>query len=86
MKFISLDHEELMILGCFHAENKEKTIMLLEDTLNELKEARMDGSDDEMMQLLSTSIEKLKQMDDAAFVSLDLQKYMNDLQEDEEND
>ena len=31
-------------------------------------------------------LEKLKKMDEAAFASLDLQKYLNDLQEDQEND
>lgn len=51
-----------------------------------LKEVRMDESDDEMIQLLETAIEKLKKMDEATFASLDLQKYLNDLQEDQKND
>lgn len=54
--------------------------------MNVLKEIRMDESDDEMIQLLETAIEKLRKMDEAAFASLDLQKYLNDLQEDQEND
>ena len=56
------------------------------DTMNVLKEVRMDESDDEMIQLLETAIEKLKKMDEATFASLDLQKYLNDLQEDQKND
>ena len=46
----------------------------------------MDEFDDEMIQLLETAIEKLKKMDEATFASLDLQKYLNDLQEDQKND
>lgn len=46
----------------------------------------MDGSDDKMIQLLETAIEKLEQMDEAAFDSMDLQKYLIDLQENQEND
>lgn len=86
MRCISLNHDELMIIGCFYEGSKEETILLLEDTRNVLKEVRMDESDDEMIQLLKTAIEKLKKMDEAAFASLDLQKYLNDLQEDQEND
>lgn len=86
MKCVSLNHDELMILGCFYEENKTETIALLEDTRNVLKEVRMDESDDEMIQLLETAIEKLKKMDEAAFASLNLQKYLNDLQEDQKND
>ena len=86
MRCISLNHDELMILGCFHEENKTETIALLDDTRNVLKEVRMDESDDEMIQMLETAIEKLKKMDEATFASLDLQKYLNDLQEDQKND
>ena len=86
MRCISLNHDELMIIGCFYEGSKEETILLLEDTMNVLKEVRMDESDDEMIQLLETAIEKLKKMDEATFASLDLQKYLNDLQEDQKND
>lgn len=86
MRCISLNHDELMIIGCFSEGSKEETILLLEDTMNVLKEVRMDESDDEMIQLLETAIEKLKKMDKATFASLDLQKYLNDLQEDQKND
>ncbi len=85
MKCISLNHDELMILGCFHEENKTETIALLDDTRNVLKEVRMDESDDEMIQLLSTAIRKLEQMDETAYDSLNLQEYLNDLQEDQDN-
>ena len=71
MRCISLNHDELMIIGCFYEGSKE---------------VRMDESDDEMIQLLETAIEKLKKMDEATFASLDLQKYLNDLQEDQKND
>ena len=85
MKCISLNHDELMILGCFHEENKTETIALLEDIMNVLKEVRIDLSDDDMIQLLSTAIRKVEQMDEAAYDSLNLQEYLNDLQEDQKN-
>ena len=56
MRCISLNHDELMIIGCFYEGNKEETILLLEDTMNVLKEVRVDESDDEMIQLLETAI------------------------------
>lgn len=85
MRCISLNHDELMIIGCFYEGSKEETILLLEDTMNVLKEVRMDESDDEMIQLLSTAIRKLEQMDETAYDSLNLQEYLNDLQEDQDN-
>lgn len=45
----------------------------------------MDESDDDMIKLLSTAIRKLEQMDEAAYDSLNLQEYLNDLQEDQKN-
>ena len=46
MRCISLNHDELMIIGCFYEGSKEETILLLEDTMNVLKEVRMDESDE----------------------------------------
>lgn len=38
MRCISLNHDELMIIGCFYEGSKEETILLLEDTMNVLKD------------------------------------------------
>lgn len=85
MKQNSFSQDEWMLIGCFHEENKAGTIRLLKDTRRVLKEIQEDESDEEMIQLLSSTIEKLEQLDEETFHLADLQKYLNNLQEDQEN-
>ena len=53
-------------------------------TLDVLEDTKEDVSDEEMILLLSSTIEKLQQVADDYFYSLDLREYLNNIKEDDD--
>ncbi len=53
-------------------------------TLDVLEDTKEDVSDEEMILLLSSTIEKLQQVEDDYFYSLDLREYLNNIKEDDD--
>ena len=65
-------------------EPGEETIDILKGTLDVLEDTKEDVSDEEMILLLSSTIEKLQQVEDDYFYSLDLREYLNNIKEDDD--
>ena len=78
------DEDELTLVGAFAARTREETIDILKGTLDVLEDTKEDVSDEEMILLLSSTIEKLQQVEDDYFYSLDLREYLNNIEEDDD--
>lgn len=83
MNRIEFDAEELTLMGIFSAKTRQETIDVLKNVLDILESDREDVSDEEMIVLLCSTIEKLQQIEDAFFYSMDFQEYLNNIGDDE---
>lgn len=80
------DEDELTLVAAYAARTREETIDVLKGALDVIEETKEDLSDEEMILLLSSTIEKLQQTEDELFYSLSLQEYLNNIEEaDDEN-
>ena len=80
MKKISFDEEELYVIAVFEPATRTGTISLMEEVLQEVKE------DQDIYNLLFSTLEKLKLVTDEAFESLDLDSYREDPEIESEDD
>lgn len=80
MNRIRFEEEELTLVGAFAARTRQETIDFLKGTLDVIEGTREDLSDEEMILLLSSTIEKLQQAEGEYFYSLDLQEYLNNIE------
>ena len=80
MKKISFDEEELYVIAVFEPATRAGTISLMEEVLPEVKE------DQDMYDLLFSTLEKLKLVTDEVFESLDLDSCREDLEMESEDD
>lgn len=78
------DEDELTLVAAYTARTREETIDILKGTLDVLEDTKEDVSDEEMILLLSSTIEKLQQVEDDYFYSLDLREYLNNIKEDDD--
>lgn len=86
MNQIRFEENELTLVSAFAARTREETIDVLKGALDVIEETKEDLSDEEMILLLSSTIEKLQQTEDELFYSLSLQEYLNNIEEaDDEN-
>ncbi|MGN8850571.1 hypothetical protein [Bariatricus sp. HCP28S3_C2] len=58
----------------------------LDETLDVLEETKEDVSDEEMIEILSSLIEKLQQIEDKYYYTLDLDSYLLASEDDEYED
>lgn len=86
MNQIRFDEEEMTLLSAFAVRTRQDTIDILREALEVLEDGRDSVGDEEMILLLSSTIEKLQQVEDQYFYSMDLQEYLNNIEEDEYED
>lgn len=84
MKKAKFDEEELMVIALFQEKTRQETIDLLKQTLEVLEETTEETSEDEIIMILISAIEKLQQIEDKYYYSLDLHTYLNNLEEEED--
>ena len=75
------DEDELTLVAAYAARTREETIDVLKGALDVIEETKEDLSDEEMILLLSSTTEKLQQVEDDYFYSLDLREYLNNIEE-----
>ena len=73
MKF---EENELMVMAIFAEKTRQDTVRTLKEALEVLEETKEDVSDEEMIEIVSTLIEKLQQIEDKYFYTLDLDSYL----------
>ena len=84
MSQIRFEEDELTLVGAFAAKTRQETIDALRGALDVIEETKEDLSDEEMILLLSSTIEKLQHTEDELFYSLSLQEYLNNIEEDDD--
>ena len=82
MRKVNLEENELTITAIFQQKTKEDTIQTLKEAL-EIMEGEEDGpEDEEMIEIINSTVGKLQQIEDKYYYSLDLNYYLNNLEED----
>ena len=76
MKPVKFEENELMVMAIFAEKTRQDTVMTLKEVLEVLEETKEDVSDEEMIEIVSTLIEKLQQIEDKYFYTLDLDSYL----------
>ena len=86
MKPVKFEENELMVMAIFAEKTRQDTVMTLKEALEVLEETKEDVSDEEMIEIVSTLIEKLQQIEDKYFYTLDLDSYLLASEDDEYED
>ena len=76
MKPVKFEENELMVMAIFAEKTRQDTVMTLKEALEVLEETKEDVSDEEMIEILSSLIEKLQQIEDKYYYTLDLDSYL----------
>ena len=82
MKPVKFEENELMVMAIFAEKTRQDTVRTLKEALEVLEETKEDVSDEEMIEIVSTLIEKLQQIEDKYFYTLDLDSYLLAAEED----
>ena len=82
MKPVKFEENELMVMAIFAEKTRQDTVMTLKEALEVLEETKEDVSDEEMIEIVSTLVEKLQQIEDKYFYTLDLDSYLLEEEED----
>ena len=64
MKPVKFEENELMVMAIFAEKTRQDTVMTLKEALEVLEETKEDVSDEEMIEIVSTLIEKLQQIEE----------------------
>lgn len=83
---MSFEEDELSVMALYAAKTKQEIIEVLTETLDVLEASAEDITDEEMIGIVASLIEKLQQIEDKYFYSLDLEAYLYDLEEDGNED
>lgn len=86
MKPVKFEENELMVMAIFAEKNRQDTVEALKETLDVLEETKEDVSDEEMIEIVSSLIEKLQQIEDKYYYTLDLDSYLLASEDDEYED
>ena len=81
MKPIDFDENELIVMAIFAEKTKQETIETLKEALETLEESVVNPTDDEMIQIVSSLIEKLQQIEDKYFYAIDLDHYLRETED-----
>ena len=81
MRPVEFDENELMLMAIFAEKTKQETIDTLKDTLELLEEPTENVQDEEMIEIVSTLIEKLQQIEDKYFYALEFDDYMQEMED-----
>ena len=81
MRSVEFDENELMLMAIFAEKTKQETIDTLKDTLELLEEPTENVPDEEMIEIVSTLIEKLQLIEDKYFFALEFDDYMQEMED-----
>ena len=86
MRNVNLEENELTITAIFQQHTKEETIQTLKEALEVLgqeeSDPENDPENDEMIEIINSTVGKLQQIEDKYYYSLDLNYYLNNLEDD----
>ena len=82
MRNVNLEENELTITAIFQQRTKEETIQTLKEALDVLEQEEDDPENEELIEIINSTVGKLQQIEDRYYYSLDLNYYLNNLEDD----
>lgn len=82
MRKVNLEENELTITAIFQQKTKEDTIQTLKEALEVLEDEDEGPENDELIEIINSTVGKLQQIEDKYYYSLDLNYYLNNLEDD----
>lgn len=82
MRKVNLEENELTITAIFRQKTKEDTIQTLKEALEVLEDEENGPENDELIEIINSTVGKLQQIEDKYYYSLDLNYYLNNLEDD----
>lgn len=82
MRKVNLEENELTITAIFRQKTKEDTIQTLKEALEVLEDEDDGPENDELIEIINSTVGKLQQIEDKYYYSLDLNYYLNNLEDD----
>lgn len=82
MRNVNLEENELTITAIFQQHTKEETIQTLKEALEVLEQEESDPENDEIIEIINSTVGNLQQIEDKYYYSLDLNYYLNNLEDD----
>lgn len=80
---VNFEDDELMVMAIYAARSRTETIQTMQEAMEVLADEPRDITAEEMMKLIRNTIEKLEQIEDEYFYSLDLNAYLYEEDADE---
>ena len=77
MSKVTFEEDELAVVALFQENTRKDTIDILKDTLEALEETK-----DDLLETIASAISKLQMIEDKYYYSLDLNSYLNNLEDD----
>lgn len=82
MSKINFEENELTVMALFKEKTRNETVVALKEALDALETLQEPILEDEMIEILTSTIEKLQLIEDRYYYSLDLNAYLNNLEDD----
>ena len=83
MRKVNLEENELTITAIFQQKTKEDTIQTLKEALEVLEDEEGGPENNELGEIINSTVGKLQQIEDKYYYSLDLNYYLNNLEDDD---
>lgn len=82
MSKVTFEEDELAVVALFQENTRKDTIDILKNTLEALEETKEDPLEDDLLETIASAINKLQMIEDKYYYSLDLNRYLNNLEDD----
>lgn len=82
MRTINFEENELAVMAIFKEKTRQETVAALKEALEALETVQESIAEDEMIEIVTATIEKLQLIEDRYYYSLDLNAYLNNLEDD----
>ena len=79
---VNLEENELTITAIFQQRTKEETIQTLKEAMDVLEQEEDGPENEELIEIINSTVGKLQQIEDRYYYSLDLNYYLNNLEDD----
>ena len=82
MRNVNLEENELTITAIFQQRTKEETIQTLKEAMDVLEQEEDGPENEELIEIINSTVGKLQQIEDRYYYFLDLNYYLNNLEDD----
>lgn len=83
MSKVIFEEEELAVVALFRENTRKDTIAILKDTLEVLEETSTSLLEEELLDIVASAIDKLQLLEDKYYYSLELNHYLNNLEDED---